>query len=342
MDALVHGHRDKPLLEGLAASERLMGMSVFLPPGIELKTTVEQLMGRMPRMTARAFLRWMLRNTELKLVRDDKGRFTLVGRRPDGKPASRGPANEKTEGSGLPVWVTDDLELALDRLGDHGVWEGGPTEGQLRAVLGRMLREAAQSAPGSAPGDLEEVLREVSGPTVDWRRALRNVAGRRLGGVRRTYSRRNRRYNTFRVKGQSHHAQDRLLVLVDVSGSISPKNLEEFFAEIEDISAGYTVDLVTFDAKVQTVNGEYVLAYRRGDWKAIRLKGRGGTSFVNAFRWVDDHRLWARCNVVLTDGCAPWPGGYRGLELIWCLAPSRFNLNPPPFGDIVRIGGENR
>ncbi|MCX7022958.1 MAG: VWA-like domain-containing protein, partial [bacterium] len=124
-------------------------------------------------------------------------------------------------------------------------------------------------------------------------------------------------------------------------GSISVKDLQDFFAEIEEISSGHTVELVTFDVQVQPVNGEYVRAYRRGDWRRINLKGGGGTSFVNAFHWVDEHRLWAACNVVLTDGCALWPKGYAGLELIWCLTKGRHAVKPP-FGDVVRIGGENR
>jgi len=341
MDAVVHGHHDRPLLEGLSASKKLMDMSVFLPPEIHSRTTVEQLVGMMPRMTAREFLEKVFKLKELKVVRDEKGRWILVGRRGNEELASPQPSESKKPGHGLPVWVTDDLELALDRLGDHEVWGDSPDEVQLRGLLGKMLRESAENAPGNVPGDLSEILRELSVPTVDWKRALRSVTGRQLGGARRTYSRRNRRYNKFGIKGQSHHARDRLLVLVDVSGSISSKNLEDFFAEIESISSGFAVELVTFDAQVQPVSGEYVRTYRRGDWRIINLRGGGGTSFINAFGWVDDHRLWARCNVVLTDGYAPWPTGYDGLELIWCLAKGKRGIRPP-FGDVVRIGGENR
>ncbi|HDR06094.1 MAG TPA: hypothetical protein ENN88_00510, partial [Candidatus Coatesbacteria bacterium] len=204
MDAVIHGHRDKPFLEGLTASKKLMDICVFLPPDISLRATVEQLVAQMPRMTAREFLEKLLKLKELKLVRDKKGRYVLVGKRDaDAGKAARGTDNPTKKGRGLPVWLTGDLQLTLDRLGDHGVWEGGPDEFQLKIILGRILRKTAENAPpGSAPGDLTEVLRELGVPTVDWRRALKSITGRQLGGARRTYSRRNRRFDIFGIKGQ--------------------------------------------------------------------------------------------------------------------------------------------
>ncbi len=341
MDALIHGHRDNPFLEGLAASKRLMKSSVFLPPDIPETATLEQLVGKMPKMTVEELLKMVFGLKELKFVRSKDGRYILVGRRADREMTEPGKSDSKDKGRGLPVWLTNDLRLILARLSDHAVWVDSPGEIQLKVILRRMLRNAAENVPGNLPSNLQEILQELRVPTVDWRRALRSITGRRLGGSRRTYSRRNRRYRRFGVKGKSHHARDRLLVMVDTSGSISLEDLQNFFTEIEDISSGYSIDLVTFDHVVQPTNGQYVYPYRKGDWRKIALTGCGGTSFINAFQWVDDSRLWAQCNIVLTDGFADWPTGYENLELIWCLSRSKHSRTPP-FGDVVHIGGENR
>ncbi len=360
MDAVINGYQDEPKIDGMIESSYLMSYCVFLPWGWSDKITFESLVQKFPRISVEEYLKELFQVDNLRLVitEDEKGgkKLSLLGQikalagKKKGKRKNSKPSNLYTKMRGhdlglgitdeqleqLPVWLVDRLSISLERLDDHELWNDTVGGKQYKIILSTMFDEAYSIYPGSAPANIVETLKQLGESKVDWKRILDNIAGRYLGSQRRTYSRRSRRYQKFGVKGVSRHSRGRLLILVDISGSISRRNIEEFFTEIEIIATDIDIEVVSFDVNHCPIDGQDVYHYQTGDWENITLRGRGGTNFSKIFRWIDMNHSWADCNIVFTDGYSAFPKGYEGLNLIWCL--TKTSRAKPPYGDIVVIG----
>lgn len=312
MDAVIHGHRSCPHLEGIAGDPFLERASVFLPEELPARIGFEQLLDNLPRISFDELLE------ELLAIRrgEERSLHTIWGT--------------------VPIWMEGDPAALIDRLMDHAVWKDSPDERTHSRILYRIVIKTLRQVPGQAPGEIDRLLKALAEPRVDWRQALRNLIGRHLGGRRPTYARPNRRRQTFGVKGYSRHALADVLVMVDVSGSIGGNELCRFFTELESMSQHIRVRLLSFDYQVREKADKPLRIYRRGDWRDLVFTGWGGTSFQNAFDWVDAHRLWGRYNLVLTDGYADWPVGYDEIPLLWCITASG-RKDAPPFGECVRL-----
>lgn len=188
---------------------------------------------------------------------------------------------------------------------DHKVWEQSEvSEDEARQAVKDMVEQAIKKA-GSAPGHLTEAIKKLQDPKVNWKYLLKQFCGRALGGKRKTFARRNRRIDLFGIPGKSNHSTVPLLIGVDVSSSVSSnlKLLEQFFSEIESMSHQFKVTLVTWDAKVQSIQ-----KYHRGDWKKIPSLGGSGTNVVYFFTWLEEQKLLHNVIIVLTDGeVSSWP-----------------------------------
>jgi predicted metal-dependent peptidase len=179
---------------------------------------------------------------------------------------------------------------------------------------------------------MKSAIEELNKPVVRWRELLRIYLGKHCGNKRHTYARRNRRYRQFGIKGESHHAAATATVIVDTSGSISTEEIQQFFGEIESILYRTTVTLVQCDAVVH-----HCAKYKRGDWRKIEVKGRGGTNMVAAFDYIEKNQAVGDVVILLTDGETPWPED-RGYPSIFVItrAPSG-----PKWGHSIFINKNN-
>lgn len=224
-------------------------------------------------------------------------------------------------------------EIVIEgELDDHDVWAGSTVgEDEARQVVKDMVRQAGIKA-GNCPGHLKDAIAALEEPVVNWKYELRQFMGRAIGGRRLTWARANRRRPQFGIKGKSNHASVKLTIGVDTSGSVSQKLLEQFFSELEMISQKFKITLVQFDHGYQRHDN-----YHRGDWKRIPIQGRGGTSFIEFFRSIEEKQLVGKCNIVLTDGEAPW-GEERPYPVLWVIMPhGRKEHVTPPWGKYLFI-----
>jgi predicted metal-dependent peptidase len=132
--------------------------------------------------------------------------------------------------------------------------------------------------------------------------------------------RRNRRFlKRADVPGNVLDEYGKLAVLVDTSGSVSDRNLQEFFAEIDKIAQLLKkVWLIQYDAEVTDVR-----KYKRGAWKKLEIKGRGGTDMKPAI----DKAIEKKCKraIVLTDGYDEFPDDkIDDIKLMFALTENRY------------------
>lgn len=217
---------------------------------------------------------------------------------------------------------------------DHSVWnQTDVSQDEARQVVKDMVDQATAKCQGNVPGHLAEAIKELAKPVVKWRELLRQYLGKHVGNQRKTYSRRNRRHDQFGMPGISHHAAATVNVVVDTSGSIGTKELEQFFGEIEAISSKAKVNVLQWDHAFQ---GWAV--YRRGDWRKFKVHGRGGTDMAQPVQWLIDNKLVADVQVMLTDGvCNYLPGHLVQFPFITVITTPEGTTNDPPYGHTVRM-----
>ena len=199
---------------------------------------------------------------------------------------------------------------------DHSTWrESDVSEDEARQIVKQIVDQAASNSQGNVPGHLKEFIDALNKPVVRWREIMRRFLGRHSGGCRKTYARRNRRYDQFGLKGASHHAVATLGVIIDTSGSISSDDLRQFFAEIEAISSKTKTWVLQWDTGLC----DFQKRYRRGDWKTIEVKGRGGTAMDKSQDWVVDNNIPADAVIMLTDGYTGWRKEKMPMPFFVCL-----------------------
>lgn len=215
---------------------------------------------------------------------------------------------------------------------DHSIWnQSDVSADEARQVIKDVVDQATSKCQGNAPGHLSEAIKALAKPVVRWRELLRSYLGRHVGNRRLTFSRRNRRNRTFGIPGISHHAAATVNVIVDTSGSVGTRELEQFFAEIDAISSRATVQVLQWDHAFQGY-----AKYRRGDWKKWKVHGRGGTDMAAPVQWLVDNKAVADVQVMLTDGYCNWAPA-KPFPMITVITTPEGTTSAPDWGHVVRM-----
>lgn len=197
--------------------------------------------------------------------------------------------------------------------------------------LGLLVKQARQRVGTEQAGRLPERVREAIGwwdevrpARVDWRRVLRLfVSNSSRTRLKNTIRRPSKRYGT--TPGIALQRQHRLLVAVDVSGSIADADLQDFFNELYQLwRRGIEVRLLTFDNRVRSVTA--YRGYPPGD-----LPGGGGTDFEPVLAYAHEQKGWDGL-ILLTDGRAPTPVTPCRLPLLWVVSRAGIGRDSLLFG----------
>lgn len=178
---------------------------------------------------------------------------------------------------------------------------------------------------GRTAGNLIEELSETTrapDEVMDWRSALAMFVARARGPVH-TWSRPSRRFpnRIFEVPGRSwaprKNAEQRLLVAIDTSLSMTKQELEEIARQLVVLSERVHVTIAECDVSVARV---YPFAGR-----IENVVGRGGTDLRPVFA----HSLLGAHDVdgvvYFTDGDGPYPKDPAPVPTLWVLTkPSAF------------------
>jgi predicted metal-dependent peptidase len=214
-------------------------------------------------------------------------------------------------------------------LDSHWIWDTSETnEDEARQIVNSMVQNAISKNQGSIPGHLLDAVQALSKPVVRWRELLRRYLGQHVGNRRPTLARRNRRNDSFGVKGVSHHAAATVNVIVDTSGSIGQEELGKFFAEIDAISSRAKTSVLQWDHEFQGF-----AQYRRGNWKKFKVNGRGRTDMAAPYKWLEDNGKIADVQIMLTDGHCNWADS-KGYPVITCITTEQ---SGPDWGHVVRL-----
>lgn len=157
---------------------------------------------------------------------------------------------------------------------------------------------------GSVPGNARELILASRIPKLDYRRVLKAFRATVLSNSRRlTRMKPSRRYG-FRYMGSQRDFTTSLLFAVDVSGSVSTKDVQSAFSIVNRLFKYgiQSIDVIWFDTDVRD---QRPLTLRKARAE-LRIDGRGGTCFQPLMDYLDDHRDYDGL-IIFTDGIAPIP-----------------------------------
>ena len=169
---------------------------------------------------------------------------------------------------------------------------------------------------GSLSGSLAERLKATLKAKINWRHILSGFRASILSSKRKLTRMRPNRRTGFENMGSTQQFHSRLLIAVDVSGSITTKSLMRFYGVVNSaFKYGFkSVDVIQFDCGISTVHT------LRNVIRQPSILGRGGTSFQEPIDFAHNENYDGL--IILTDGYAPEPvipTGFR-TSLLWvCL-----------------------
>ena len=222
---------------------------------------------------------------------------------------------------------------------DHSTWDefNDLSEAEKKLVQKQVehqlkeIAEQVQKSRGHVPGELVGLLDRLNTkepPKFDWKSYLRRFTGGSqkvfTKKLRRKFNKRFEDNPGLKIKHRKH-----ILVAVDTSGSVSDKEVQEFFHEIDHINkTGAEITIVQCDTHIRHIG-----PYRAGD--KIEIHGRGGTYFDPVLELYNENQDKYTCLVYLTDGecdCSVKPRG----KMLWVIS-TRGSINEDLPGPQIKL-----
>jgi len=224
----------------------------------------------------------------------------------------------------------------------HDLWEAmeGMSEAERKLIskqIDYQLKEIAEELQkknrGLIPSELESYIKglfEIKEPVLDWKAYLRRFSSQST----KLFTKKTRRKPNKRFYGNPAlkiKQRKNTLVAIDTSGSVSDKELLEFFNEIYHIyKSGTDVTVIECDTAIQRIY-EY-----KGKLEDLSVKGRGGTSFEPVFAYLYENRDKYNNLIYLTDGECSSPKTQILKPVLW-VHSSKSNINEDLPGAKIKI-----
>lgn len=212
-------------------------------------------------------------------------------------PNSSGGKGGKGDGSGEPPPGSKPMDT-------HDTWQESTGDSDLLQDITKKMVERAQEetikSRGDIPSQCSQWLEMFSRKSeLNWKKVLRGIVGNKRIGTRSTIMRRDRRFpDRSDLRGKTKERKFNLLVVADVSGSMSNEDVISTLGEVRHICdvTKTDVDLIQIDTVA------YAPEKLSKKTKTITRKGQGGTFISPALAKAKEHNLDFQAVVVLTDG----------------------------------------
>lgn len=185
---------------------------------------------------------------------------------------------------------------------------------------------------GSVPTGFDRFIDELLNPTVPWQEVLQHYVQPKPADY--DFLKPDRRF-----AGANFFLPDftgemlKVVVAVDTSGSVSPKELTQYISDTCYILRSFeTVEgwFIGCDAQVHDF-----VKIGPEDPVPSKIGGGGGTSFIPVFNKIEQEELDAHVLVYFTDGYGSFPAAAPdGYEVVWIVVNSNVE---PPFGHVIHV-----
>lgn len=197
----------------------------------------------------------------------------------------------------------------------------------------KALAEMMHKGIGQLPQDLARELDKLFNPKLSWNVILRRFL-QEVSKNDYTWMKPNLNYLSHGLIIPSLHSEglSYLDFVIDVSGSISSKEFNQFVSEVGYIIKQFNpkqIGVMQFDYIVQ----DYSIITNLNQLKQIKFKGGGGTDIYPVLKQTNTHNC--KAVIILTDGYFEYTNIQSNKPIIWCV----YN-NPsfkPKIGSVIHF-----
>jgi predicted metal-dependent peptidase len=226
---------------------------------------------------------------------------------------------------------------------EHGWGEAQDMTAEEQRELAREIDEAIRQgalAAGKLGNGADRDMVELLQPQVDWREVLRDfVQTTCQGNDYSTWRRPNRRYigaGVYMPSGISEQIGE-IVVAIDTSGSIRPRDLAAFLAEIKSVADTVHPEAIRILYWDTSVRGDerYEGAETDNIVQSTKPKGGGGTMVECVPEYIAEKQIKAQAVIVLTDGYLFGGWGQWHHPVLWTVLDNERAV--PDVGKTVHI-----
>lgn len=225
-----------------------------------------------------------------------------------------------------------------------------PQQAQQNGQQWAVETKAAQTieemkSQGKMAGALKRMFEQVLNPQIPWTEKIRGIFNRKVGSGNYDWRKADRRFivRDLYMPGKSGNGAGHVVVWGDTSGSISPKELCHYMAELSSIveeCQPKRLTIIWCDAaihRIDEIQDISDMARLQYDANTDGIGGGGGTACDPVFEWVKQNcHERPEVMVCFTDGLVDFPDVPPPVDLvIW--ASTAKTPDQYPYGDVVEI-----
>jgi len=239
------------------------------------------------------------------------------------------PKNESSEFYYELLNTSNEREnLNSGTLDSHDTWDNYVGDQDLQDAITKNMIETAQDRTlkeyGEIPAKCAEWINLFTKKSeFNWKKILRGILGNKKVSSRLTIMKKDRRFpNRDDLKGKIRNRTFDLLVIADVSGSMSSDSINSTLSEIKNIT-----DITkTKCSLIQVDSCAYEPEKLSKVSKAITRKGHGGTELFPGIIKANESKIPFQAVIVLTDGMVPQSDlnnfSNMNKKIVWLVEPN--------------------
>lgn len=206
-------------------------------------------------------------------------------------------------------------------------------EQEVRQELAQAMQAAQMMGKGSA--GLERAVAELLAPKIDWKEVLQRFLAE-VAHNDYTWTRPNSRYaaSGLYLPSLNNIEVGRVVFVVDTSGSIDQKMLDQFASELKEAMQDFSFPVTVIYADDAVAGVEEL-----DPEDDLHPVGFGGTDYRPAFQYIEKMDEEPRAVIYFTDGyCDSFPADTFDIPTLWAVYERSPQFFKPPFGEVVAVG----
>jgi predicted metal-dependent peptidase len=256
----------------------------------------------------------------------------------EGQQQSQGQGSGEGQGQGSGVIDSEEklkdlISQALQSaengmIGDHSLWDKSQgNESAAKEITRQMTETATNKSRGMTPSEAMDAITMLNKKEqIDWKKEFRKIVGNKRANSRLTIKRRDRRFpNRKDLRGKTRDHTIDVLVILDVSGSMSNEELQYGLNEIKAIAekAKAGVTIIQVDTEPYLVKD-----FDPKKSKSFNRMGNGGTYLYPAIELAEEEKINYNAVAVITDGWIEddWEKIPKKVPYIWLVTENESNL----------------
>lgn len=183
----------------------------------------------------------------------------------------------------------------------HDIWSESENSFNFEQISDITKKAISNAIRGKIPNEFKNIVEDMDRKSeISWQEYLKKVIGTIPYGYKKTITRKNRRQpNRLDLRGRLSKRIAKIIVAIDISGSITDKEIDQIITEIFSIVKNHHEDITILECDNQ-VRRVYN-AKSKKDVKA-KLDRKGGTAFSPVFEYINRYKMRDHLLIYFTDG----------------------------------------